>query len=140
MSELYAGSTYSACIDMVRKMIMNKQIAYSAPDILSKALSPIFLSIIQIIESKRQDLGIDAERFAQTLCFESSVSILESASLEHLILDLPLITRFIAGEAAVAYSIRGIVDALDEEHKVKRIAGAYLAALTYLILNAQIPQ
>ena len=63
------------------------------------------------------------------------MAILESARLEHLILDIPLVTRYIAGEAAVAYSLRGIVDALDVEHKIRRIARAYHAGLTYLILR-----
>jgi hypothetical protein len=122
---------------MVRAIIINKSLSSWEPENLSNTLLPIFKSIIQTIETKRSDLGKNAERFAQALCFESAVSILESAKLEHLILDLPLITRYIAGEAAVAYSIRGIVDALDEEHKIKRIAAAYLAGLTYLILYDQ---
>jgi hypothetical protein len=135
MNEILTGSTYSTCINMVKAVINNKEIFNWKFETLYKALSPIFESIVQIIEKKRNDFGKDAERFGQALCFESSVAILESASLEHLILDLPLVTRYVAGEAAVAYSLRGIVDALDTEHKIKRIARAYLAGLTYLILK-----
>jgi hypothetical protein len=50
------------------------------------------------------------------------------------LLDLLLASRFIAGEAAVAYSMSGVVDVLDKEHQIRRIASAFLGGLTYLLM------
>ena len=104
-------------------------------DQLVSMLTPIFNLISRAVERKRDVIGEDAEEFTQALCFDTCVSILESAKLERFILDLPLVSRYIAGEAAVAYSIGGVVDALDPEHKIKRIAAAFMVSLAYLFAS-----
>ncbi|MHA1907808.1 MAG: hypothetical protein ACW98Y_10980 [Candidatus Thorarchaeota archaeon] len=104
-------------------------------DELVSILTPIFDLIARAIESKKDVIGEDTEEFAQALCFDTCVSILDSANLGRLILDLPLVSRYIAGEAAVAYSIGGVVDALDPEHKVKRITAAFMVTLAYLFAS-----
>lgn len=58
---------------------------------------------------------------------------LEDFSLLGYTAILPLIAKFIACQSAVAYSVSGVVDALDSEYRTQRIAGAYLAALLYVI-------
>ncbi|MHA1959893.1 MAG: hypothetical protein ACW99U_06660 [Candidatus Thorarchaeota archaeon] len=101
---------------------------------ISKTLMPVFDAIISIIHENRSALGDDADEFAEALCLETGFRILECSGMAYALLDLLLASRFIAGEAAVAYSMSGVVDVLDKEHQIRRIASAFLGGLTYLLM------
>ena len=116
-----------------RELKTRMSVIYS-PSELSKMLKPIFEAIVGIIHRNLGALGDDADEFTETLCYETSFKILECVNLEHVLLDLLLVSRYIAGEAAVAYSMSGVVDVLDEEHQIKRIAAAFLGGLLYLLM------
>ncbi len=96
-------------------------------------LRPLFQSLIHEIEIKHELLGEDLHEFAEALFFEICIRLLEDLELYQYTLDLPLVSKFIACEAAVSYSISGVVDALDEEFRTSRIGAAYLGAMLYLI-------
>jgi hypothetical protein len=101
---------------------------------LSEILKPVFEAVVGIIHENLDALGDDADEFTDTLCYEACFRILESVNLGHALLDLLLVSRYIAGEAAVVYSMSGVVDVLDEEHQIKRIAAAFLGGLLYLLM------
>ncbi|MHA1904857.1 MAG: hypothetical protein ACW968_14070 [Candidatus Thorarchaeota archaeon] len=101
---------------------------------LSVILKPVFEAVVGIIHENLDALGDDADEFTETLCYETCFKILECVNLEHELLDLLQVSRYIAGESAVAYSMSGVVDVLDEEHQIKRIAAAFLGGLLYLLM------
>lgn len=103
------------------------------PDILLALLKPVFVSIADIIHKNEELLHEGIDEFTEALCFETSFRILESTDKHDLLLDLPLVARFVANESSVLYSITGVVDVLDKEHRTKRIAAAHLGALFYLL-------
>lgn len=101
---------------------------------VSKILRPVFEAVVGVIHESRDVLGDDADEFAEALCLETCFRILESMDMEHVLLDLLLVSRYIAGEAAVAYSMSGVADLLNQEHRIKRIAAAFLGGLSYLLM------
>ncbi len=105
---------------------------------ISKLLKHTFEAVVNMIQVNYETLGDDADEFAETLCIETSFRILDSIGMGHLLLDLLLVSKYIAGEAAVSYSISGIVDVLDKENRVIRIAAAFMGGLIYLILNQEV--
>ncbi|MCK5265402.1 MAG: hypothetical protein KAR03_07325 [Candidatus Thorarchaeota archaeon] len=103
---------------------------------LSSILKPVFEAVVGIIHENQTALGDDADEFADALCFETGFKILEYADLASALMDLLLVSKYIAGEAAVAYSMSGVVDVLDKEHQITRIAAAFLGGLVYLLLSS----
>lgn len=103
------------------------------PDILLTLLKPVFISIVEIIQKNASVLDESIDEFTESLCFETSFRILESIEKHDLLIDLPQVARFVANESSVLYSITGVVDVLDTEHRTKRIAAAFLGALFYLL-------
>lgn len=104
---------------------------------LSDCLRPVFDTIITTIEENQKSFGEEAEEFTEALCFQACYTILEGIGRVDLLIDVSLISRFIAGEAAVAYSISGVVDVLDKTHRFKRIAAAFMGSLVYLLLHSK---
>ncbi|MFW9919690.1 MAG: hypothetical protein ACFFED_08835 [Candidatus Thorarchaeota archaeon] len=102
---------------------------------ISHLLRPIFDAIVLTMTNQSSLSTNEVVSFTQTLCFNASSSILDHCGMAYLILDLPLIARYIAGQAAVAYSICGVVDTLDTENKPLRIAAAFNAAVSYLLAS-----
>lgn len=103
---------------------------------ISSLLKPVFDAVVGIIHKNQTALGNDADEFAEALCFETGFMILEYAEMPSALMDLLLVSKYIAGEAAVAYSVSGVVDVLDKEHQITRIAAAFLAGLVYLLLSS----
>jgi len=103
------------------------------PDILLTLLKPVFISIVEIIQKNASVLDESIDEFTESLCFETSFRILESIEKHDLLIDLAQVARFVANESSVLYSITGVVDVLDTEHRTKRIAAAFLGALFYLL-------
>ncbi|MHA1481383.1 MAG: hypothetical protein ACTSQZ_08180 [Candidatus Thorarchaeota archaeon] len=103
------------------------------PDLLLALLKPVFISIVEIIQKNASVLDESIDEFTESLCFETSFRILESIEKHDLLIDLPQVARFVANESSVLYSITGVVDVLDTEHRTKRIAAAFLGALFYLL-------
>ena len=68
--------------------------------------------------------------------FETCFQILTFMGGGEFLLDLPWVSRYIAEESVNAYSMMGIFDTLTEEHRVERIAAAYMGGLVYLILQS----
>lgn len=101
----------------------------------SDLLKSTFEAAVNIITTNYETLGDDADEFAETLCIETSFRILDSIGMGSLLLELLLVSRYIAGEAAVFYSMSGIVDVLDEENRIIRIAAAFMGGLIYLLLT-----
>ena len=100
---------------------------------IAEILRPLFQSLIHEIELKHEQFGEDLHEFAEALFFEICIRLLDDLELYQYSLDLPLVSRYIACEAAVSYSMSGVVDALDEEFRTSRIGAAYLGAMLYLI-------
>jgi len=88
---------------------------------------------VEIIQKNASVLDESIDEFTESLCFETSFRILESIEKHDLLIDLPQVARFVANESSVLYSITGVVDVLDTEHRTKRIAAAFLGALFYLL-------
>ena len=103
---------------------------------LSSLLKPAFEAVVGIIHENQTALGDDADEFAESLCFETGFMILEYADMASALMDLLLVSKYIAGEAAVSYSVSGVVDVLDKEHQITRIAAAFLGGLVYLLLSS----
>jgi hypothetical protein len=101
---------------------------------LSWILKPPFETVVSIIHKNHEALGEEADEFTETLCFETCFKILEMKGISDVLLDLLLVSKYIAGEAAVAYSMSGVVDVLDKEHRIQRIAAAYLGGLIYVMM------
>jgi len=101
---------------------------------IAQSLRPLFRTLIQEIGVKIEQLGDDLHEFAEALFFEICIGILEELDMCEFTMDLPLVSKYIACEAAVSYSMSGVVDALDEEFRTSRIGAAYLGAMLYLIM------
>jgi hypothetical protein len=100
---------------------------------LSNKLRRLFCLLIEKVEVEREVMQDRIDEFAESACYELSMRFIEDYSLLSYTSMLPLIAKFIACQSAVAYSVSGVVDALDSEYRIQRIAGAYLAALLYVI-------
>ncbi len=101
---------------------------------LSLLLKPPFQAVVDIIHENLEILGEDADAFAETLSFETCFRILEMNGIGHVLLDLLLVSKYLAGEAAVANSMSGIIDVLDREYRIQRISAAYLGGLIYMMM------
>ncbi len=100
---------------------------------LSNKLRRLFSLLIETVETEREAMHDLIDEFAESACYELSMRFIEDFGLLGYTAMLPLIAKFIACQSAVAYSVSGVVDALDSEYRTRRIAGAYLAALLYVI-------
>lgn len=122
---------YSNCVEECRRIIETKDAAgiYA----LSDQLRGLFDLLLRRIESRRDQIGDDIDEYTESVSSEMCLHFIEDFGFFEYTAYLPLIAKFIAVESAVAYSISGVVDVLDPENKPRRIVGAYLAALLYII-------
>jgi len=128
---------YQKSLAHIERELKGKQFRNMVYYELSSILKPVFEAVVGIIHENQTALGNDADEFADALCFETGFKILEYADLASALMDLLLVSKYIAGEAAVAYSMSGVVDVLDKEHQITRIAAAFLGGLVYLLLSSQ---
>ena len=94
-----------------------------------------FDAIVEIVERNESALGEESERFAQALCFETAIRILQLLERGDALMDLPWVSRFIAEESTRSDITTGDMERLNEEHRIQRIVSAYAGGLTYLILQ-----
>jgi hypothetical protein len=94
-----------------------------------------FDAIVEVVERHKLALDEESERFAQALCFETAIRILQLLGRGDALMDLPWVSRFIAEESARSDITIGDIEKLDEEHRIQRIVSAYAGGLTYLILQ-----
>lgn len=127
---------YQNSLAYIERELKKKQFQNLVYYELASILKPVFEAVVGIIHENQSALGDDADEFAEALCFETGFTILEYAEMASNLLDLLLVSKYIAGEAAVAYSISGVVDVLDKEHQITRIAAAFLSGLVYLLLSS----
>jgi hypothetical protein len=127
---------YQNSLAYIERELKRKQFQNLVYYELSSILKPVFDAIVGIIHENHTALGDDADEFAEALCFETGFMILEYAGMASSLMDLLMVSKYIAGEAAVAYSVSGVVDVLDKEHQITRIAAAFLGGLVYLLLSS----
>ncbi len=127
---------YKNSLAYIERELKGKQFQNMIYFEMSSILKPVFEAIIGIIHENQTALGDDADEFAEALCFETGFTILEYANMVSSLMDLLMVSKYIAGEAAVAYSVSGVVDVLDKEHQITRIAAAFLGGLVYLLLSS----
>ncbi|MHA1576117.1 MAG: hypothetical protein ACTSU3_02030 [Candidatus Thorarchaeota archaeon] len=124
---------YRTTLSNVTRNLRSSPDILNDPEILIALLKPVFVSIAEIIHKNEQVLAEAISEFTEALCYETSFRILESINKHNLLLDLPLVARFVASESSVINSITGVVDVLDPEFRVQRIAAAFLGGLQFLL-------
>lgn len=67
--------------------------------------------------------------------FYCSIKFLDSIGMKHLLLDLLLVPRYTAGEAAVTYNVSESVDVLVNENRIRMIETAFMSGVFLLMLN-----
>ncbi len=127
---------YQNSLVYIERELKRKQFQNMVYYELSSLLKPVFEAVVGIIHENQTALGDDADEFAEALCFETGFMILEYVDMASALMDLLLVSKYIAGEAAVSYSVSGVVDVLDKEHQITRIAAAFLGGLVYLLLSS----
>ncbi|MHA2230577.1 MAG: hypothetical protein ACXABL_15350 [Candidatus Thorarchaeota archaeon] len=124
--------------DYLTSLEMKLRVASQTEDFESmfiREIDRIFGVTTEVINKYTIGLEDDTDAFTEALCFETSLRVLEYMKMEHLLLHLPWISRFIAEEAVNPYTEIAIFDVISEEHRTERIAAAYKAGLLYLILQ-----
>ena len=124
--------------DYLTSLEMKLRVASQTEDFASTfipEMDRIFGVTTEVISKYNIGLEGDTDAFTEALCFETALRILEYIKMEHLILHLPWISRFIAEEAVNPYTEIAVFDVVSEEHRTERIAAAYKAGLLYLVLQ-----
>ncbi|MHA2371530.1 MAG: hypothetical protein ACXAEB_00840 [Candidatus Thorarchaeota archaeon] len=124
--------------DYLASLEMKLRVASRSEDFESlfiPEIDRIFGVTTEVINKYNVGLEDDSDSFTEALCFETSLRILEYMKMEHLLLHLPWISRFIAEEAVNPYTEIAIFDVVSEKHRTERIAAAYKAGLLYLVLQ-----
>jgi hypothetical protein len=123
-------------LSSLKQKISDERVDEITTDEILDQIIVAFDAIIEVVESHRESLGDESERFALALSFETAYRILHLLDLGEGIIDIPWVSRFIAEESARSDITSGDMSNLEDEHRIKRIVTAYAGGLTYLILQS----
>lgn len=103
---------------------------------LVELVTEAFDAIAEMVVENIDVLGSDAEKFAETLCFETCQGVLGLLSLEGTIGDLLWVSRFISEESVRARPLVQNGGSADLGDKVRRISSAFASGVVYMIAQA----
>jgi hypothetical protein len=121
----------------IRSNIQGEKIEKLNLSELVELVTQAFDAIAEMVTGTLETLGSDAEKFTETLSFETAQRILELLGLEEAIGDLPWISRFISEESERMSGDAEGRTGTDVEDRILRISSAFAGSVVYVFVQAR---
>ncbi|MFW9793230.1 MAG: hypothetical protein ACFFEE_02920 [Candidatus Thorarchaeota archaeon] len=128
---------FKVVLSSLKQSLEDKKLENISQETIVDQVDEAFDAIVEVVNSHRDSLGDESERFTQALCFETAYRLIQLLDLGEALMDLPWVSRFVAEESARTDITSGDIDKLDDEYRIQRIVSAYAGGVTYLILQSK---